>query len=40
MDFLTGILLIALLVGLGRLFHKPEPPLTEEELERLFYNIP
>jgi len=38
MDFLTGILLIALLIGLGRLFRKADPPLTEDEIEQLFYK--
>jgi len=38
MDFIITIIIITLWIGAGRLFKPADPPLTEDEIEDLFYK--
>jgi len=38
MDFLSIIIIIGLWIGFGRLFKPADPPLTDDEIEQIFYN--
>ena len=38
MDFLSVIFIIALWIGIGKLFKPADPSMTQEELDDLFYN--